>query len=202
MRSVTRLGLTGGIGSGKSTVAGMLSRYGAAVIDADLIARQATAAGGLAIEPIKRKFGADFINADGALDRDRMRTLAFNDPESRRQLEHIVHPLVGLEARRQVQTFVHAGTRLIVFDIPLLVESSGWRAELDLVLVIDCAAQTQIDRVVLRSALTRDEVSQILSSQASRVTRLQASDIVICNDALSLQRLEGLVQVLAQRFGL
>lgn len=202
MRSVTRLGLTGGIGSGKSTVAQMLSQYGAAVIDADAIARQVTAPGGPAIGPLTQAFGASFITPTGALDRDRMRALAFSDPASRRRLEEIVHPLVGQEVRRQSLDAVDAGARLIVFDIPLLVESSHWRPMLDCILVIDCSEQTQIERVAARSALTRDDVKKILKTQAPRLTRLKASDLVICNDGMDLERLQGLVQLTSTRFGL
>jgi len=202
MRGVTRLGLTGGIGSGKSTVAAMLAERGAAVIDADAISRQTTAAGGNAVEAIARTFGPEFITTAGALDRERMRALAFSDPTARRRLEQIVHPLVGLETRRQAQAAIDAGRRCIVFDIPLLVESAHWRARLDQVLVLDCRPETQIERVMQRSGLSRGEVESVLANQASRSVRLRAADHVICNDGLSLPELARLVQQLAVRFGL
>lgn len=202
MRGVTRLGLTGGIGSGKSTVASMLAGHGAAVVDADAISRQTTATGGRAIDAIRHTFGPDFITPEGALDRERMRTLAFSDPSARHQLERIVHPLVGLETRRQADIAIEAGHRCIVFDIPLLVESAHWRAQLDQVLVLDCRPETQIARVMQRSGLSRSEVESILSNQASRSVRLCAADHVICNDGLSLPELTRLVQQLAVRFGL
>lgn len=202
MAGALRLGLTGGIGSGKSTVAAMLAARGAALIDADAISRQTTAPGGAAIEPIRQAFGPALIAPDGALDRERMRTLAFSDPSARRRLEQIVHPLVGLESRRQAQAAVAAGHRCIVFDIPLLVESAHWRRQLDQVLVLDCSPQTQIDRVMQRSQLTREEVERILASQAGRGMRLHAADHVLCNDGLSLLELEELVRQLAGRFGL
>ncbi|MDP3701285.1 MAG: dephospho-CoA kinase [Hylemonella sp.] len=202
MRGVTRLGLTGGIGSGKSTVASLLAERGAAIIDADAISRQSTAAGGQAIEAIRQTFGPEFIGPDGALDRERMRALAFRDPMARQRLEQIVHPLVGLETQQQAQTAITAGYRCIVFDIPLLVESAHWRARLDQVLVLDCRPETQIERVMARSGLGRDEVQRILAQQASRRLRLQAADHVICNDGISLPELTRLVGLLAGRFGL
>ncbi len=202
MRGVMRLGLTGGIGSGKSTVAGMLAGHGAAIIDADAISRQTTAAGGHAIEAIRQAFGPDFITAEGALDRERMRALAFSDPTARRRLEQIVHPLVGLGTRQQAEMAIEAGHRCIVFDIPLLVESNHWRARLDQILVLDCRPETQIQRVMQRSGLSRPEIESILAQQASRRLRLQAADHVICNDELNLSELARLVGLLARRFGL
>mgnify|MGYP001570505155 CR=1 FL=1 len=202
MQAITRLGLTGGIGSGKSTVAAMLARHGAAVIDADAISRQTTAAGGTAIAAIRQAFGPEFITPDGALDRDRMRERVFRDPGARRQLEHIVHPLVGLETARQTEAAIAAARRCIVFDVPLLVESGHWRARLDLVLVVDCRPELQIERAMLRSGLTRETVVGIMASQASREARLRAADMVLCNDGLSLHELAQEVQQIAGRFGL
>ena len=202
MRGVTRLGLTGGMGSGKSTVAGMLAERGAAIIDADAISRQTTATGGHAIDAIRQVFGPAFITPEGALDRDSMRALAFSDPTARRRLEQIVHPLVGLETRRQAEAAIASGYPCIVFDIPLLVESAHWRARLDQVLVLDCRPETQIERVMRRNRLSRDEVERILAQQVSRRLRLQAADHVICNDGLDLPELARLVGLLARRFGL
>ncbi len=202
MRGVTRLGLTGGMGSGKSTVAGMLAERGAAIIDADAISRQTTAAGGPAIDAIRQTFGPAFITTEGALDRDSMRALAFSDPTARRRLEQIVHPLVGLETRRQTEAAITSGYHCIVFDIPLLVESAHWRARLDQVLVLDCRPETQIERVMRRNRLSRDEVERILAQQVSRRLRLQAADHVICNEGLDLPELARLVGLLARRFGL
>lgn len=202
MRGVMRLGLTGGIGSGKSTVAAMLADRGAAIIDADAISRQTTAAGGSAIEAIREAFGMGFITAEGALDRERMRALAFSDPTARRRLEQIVHPLVGLETRRQADAAIAAGQHCIVFDIPLLVESAHWRTSLDCVLVVDCNPETQIQRVMQRNGLRREEVEGILANQASRLRRLRAADHVICNDGISLPQLALIVGQLAGRFGL
>lgn len=197
-----RVGLTGGIGSGKSTVLQMFADLGAAVIDADAISRSVTAAGGTAIMPISQRFGARFINADGALDRALMREHAYGDPRAREQLEAIIHPLVGAEIERQVQIALAGGSRCIVFDIPLLVESGRWRRQVDQVLVVDCPAQTQIARVVARSGLTPGEVEAIIAVQSPRALRLAAADVVICNEGLTLAQLQAEVAQAAQRFGL
>lgn len=202
MRDVLRLGLTGGIGSGKSTVAGLLAGHGAAVIDADAISHQTTAPGGAAITAIRQAFGPGLITAEGALDRERMRALAFGDATARLRLEQIIHPLVGQETQRQADAATRAGARCIVYDIPLLVESKRWRSQLDRVLVVDCHAETQIARVMQRSQLSRPEVERIMAQQASRLQRLQAADHVICNDGLDLAGLAALVANSACLFGL
>ena len=202
MRPAIRLGLTGGIGSGKTTVARMLSDMGAAIIDADAIARSVTAPGGGAIAAIAAEFGAGFITAEGALDRDRMRELAFADATAKRRLEAIIHPLVGLETTRQAAQAVQAGQHCLVFDVPLLVESGRWRPQLDRVLVVDCSPQTQIERAVARSSLTREAVQKIIDAQASREHRLAAADMVIANEGLSLAALRAEVSQIAHHFGL
>ena len=184
-----RIGLTGGIGSGKSTVAQMLADRGAAIIDADAISRACTAAGGSAIAAITERFGADFITAEGALDRERMRTHVFAQPSARQQLEAIVHPHVAQETQRQAERAQAQGHRVLVFDVPLLVESGRWRSALHRVLVIDCLAETQIARVMARNAWTRPAVEAVLAAQATRVQRLAAADWVIFNDSLSLEAL-------------
>jgi dephospho-CoA kinase len=197
-----RIGLTGGIGSGKSTVLAMLRELGAAAIDADAISRATTAAGGAAIDAIRAHFGPDFIGADGALDRARMRERAYAEPLSRQELEAIIHPLVGQEIARQVDAALAAGARCIVFDIPLLVESGRWRAQLDRVLVVDCEPETQVQRAVARSGLQPDEVRAIIAAQAPRALRLAAADLVICNQGLTLEALRGEVEQAALSFGL
>lgn len=197
-----RLGLTGGIGSGKSTVAGLLARHGAAIIDADAISRQTTTAGGAAIEAIRQAFGPELISAEGALDRERMRALAFRDTAARQRLEQIIHPLVGQETQRQTDAATRTGARCIVYDIPLLVESGRWRSQLDRVLVVDCHPETQIARVMQRSQLSRPEVERIMAQQAGRLQRLQSADHVICNDGQDLAELASLVARSARLFGL
>lgn len=197
-----RLGLTGGIGSGKSTVAGMLADLGAAVMDADAIARSVTEPGGLAVNPIRNSFGKEMITPEGALDRNRMRALAFSDPGAKARLEAIIHPLVGQETWRQASAAEAAGSRCLVFDVPLLVESEHWRERVDAVLVIDCPTQAQIARVMARSQLDEAAVKAIIAAQSPRLHRLQAADAVIFNDSISLQALRREVISLATRFGL
>lgn len=197
-----KVGLTGGIGSGKSTVLQMLAQCGAAVIDADAISRSVTAPGGAAIAGIAQRFGDEFIAADGSLDRGRMRQQVYADPQARQELEKIIHPLVGLESARLIAAAEAAAERCLVFDIPLLVESGRWRAQLDRVLVVDCSLPTQVQRVVSRSGLTPQEVEVIIAAQAGRALRLGSADDVICNDGLSLAQLESHVGHLARTFGL
>lgn len=196
------IGLTGGIGSGKSTVLQMLQQRGAAVIDADAISRASTAAGGAAIPGIAATFGPDFISPEGALDRERMRAHVYAHPQARRQLEAIVHPLVGQESERQVQAAEAAGVRCIVFDIPLLVESGRWRQRVDRVLVVDCLPATQVARVQARSGLDAAQVEAIIAAQAPRGLRLAAADAVVFNDGLTFEQLQAEVERVAQAFGL
>ena len=178
----------------------MLANCGAAVIDSDAIARAVTAAGGAAIDRIAKQFGSRFITPHGAMDRDLMRELAFSDPRARKQLEEIIHPLVGEETARQA---AQASGACIVFDVPLLVESGRWRQKLDQVLVVDCSEETQIKRVMVRNGWTREAVLQVMAGQASRSQRLAAADLCIFNDEpMSLAALAVMVQQLAQRFGL
>jgi dephospho-CoA kinase len=197
-----QVGLTGGIGSGKSTVATLLARWGAAIIDADAIARQLTAPGGLAMPAIAQQFGTEFVTADRALDRDRMRALAFSDPGAKLRLEAIIHPLVAEETARQSRTAQESGHLCLVFDVPLLVESTRWRQKVDHVLVVDCLAETQITRVMARNGLTQAAVEAIVAAQSTRLRRLQAADSVIFNDRLTLQGLSAEVAMLAPRFKL
>jgi dephospho-CoA kinase len=197
-----RVGLTGGIGSGKSTVLHMLQALGAGAVDADAISRATTASGGSAIPAIAARFGADFITPDGALDRDRMRDRVYQDPSSRRELEAIIHPLVGAEAARQAAAARAAGARCVVFDIPLLVESGRWRALVDRVLVVDCLPQTQVARVAARSGLSEAQVLAIIAAQAPRERRLAAADSVIHNEGLTLEQLRSQVAQVARGLGL
>ena len=198
-----RIGLTGGMGSGKSTVAGMLAECGAAVIDADAISRSLTAAGGRAMPEIRRQFGDAMVDAQGAMDRQAMRARVFADAQARQQLEAIIHPLVALISQEQEQAALHAGVRCLVHDVPLLVEAGArWRRRVDRVLVVDCEVATQRERVVQRSGLAPEEVDRIIAQQASRAQRLACADLVVYNQGLSLQALRGQVQALAQSWGL
>jgi dephospho-CoA kinase len=197
-----RLGLTGGIGSGKSTVADFLSALGATVIDADAISRNITGPGGAGIESVVAEFGREFINEGGALDRDKMRLLAYADASARKRLEGIVHPLVGVEIDRQSQLAEKSNRPCIVFEIPLLVESPHWRKRVHKVLVVDCPRETQIQRVMARSALTHSTVAAIMAVQAPRLLRLQAADLVIFNDQINLVQLKGLVDQIWQQLEL
>ena len=197
-----RIGLTGGIGSGKSTVLRLLADLGAAVTDADAVSRSVTAPGGAAIPAIAAQFGADFIAADAGLDRARMRAHVFGHPAARKELEAIIHPLVGERLRAAEDRARAEGRACLVYDIPLLVESGRWRRELDRVLVVDCAVDTQVARVMARSGLAREEVQAIVTAQAPRALRLAAADLVIFNDGLSLTQLAAEVRQAAQSFGL
>ena len=202
-RKPLRLGLTGGIGSGKSTVASILARAGAAVMDADAISRSLTQAGGRAIPAILAEFGETLIGPDGAMDREAMRVLVFSNPSSKRQLEAIVHPLVGQVLQEQSNAAVATGHACLVYDVPLLVESGDrWRRQVDWVCVVDCEVETQIQRVMARNQLGRADVERIISQQASRQQRLACADAVIFNEGIDLAHLERLVHEMMTRFGL
>ena len=198
-----RLGLTGGIGSGKSTVAALLVEFGATLIDADAISRASTAAGGSAIEAVRAAFGGEFITADQAMDRDRMRTRIFADPTARAQLEAIIHPIVRAEIDQQLAALPRG---VAVLDLPLLAESSAWRERCDLIWVVDCAPETQIRRVMQRNGWPRSQVEAVLAAQASREQRLAIADCVINNEGVTLDELGAQVrqqwQQLCRRFGL
>ena len=194
-----RLGLTGGIGSGKSTVARLLHAHGATVIDADHIARMCTQPGGAAMPEVRRHFGEAFVTADGAMDRDRMRGHVFAHPEARRVLESIIHPLVHEELERQVEA---SPSDCVVFDVPLLVESGRWRPRLDRVLVVDCGHETQITRVMARNGWPRQQVESIMAQQSPRAKRLASADLVIWNDGIDQPGLQSVVLGVAQRLGL
>jgi dephospho-CoA kinase len=174
-----RIGLTGGIGSGKSTVAGMWVARGATLVDTDAIARSITAAGGRAIESVRREFGDSLIDPLGALHRERMRELAFSEPSSRRRLEAILHPLIGEEALAQAAA---SPSSVVVFDVPLMGEASPWRARCDRILVVDCSEATQIERVVRRSGWSTAQVSRVIAQQTPRPARRTIADAVIDND--------------------
>jgi len=194
------LGLTGGIGSGKSTVSRRLAELGAVVIDADAIARSVTAPGGLARPAIQAQFGDAFVAPDGALDRDRMRQHVFSHPLAKRQLEAIVHPLVGEETARQTRAALALNPPVIVFDVPLLVESAHWRERVDRILVVDCLPATQIERVVARSRLAPADVERIIAAQATREQRRDIADWVLLNEGVSLAQLHEQIDALMNEF--
>lgn len=185
-----QIGLTGGIGSGKSTVAQALVGLGAALVDTDAIARRLTAPQGAALPAIALAFGSGMVDAHGALDRDRMRTLAFSDSSARRQLEAILHPLIGENARAEAMAAAQAGAAAVVFDVPLLTESVHWRERVDRVLVVDCEETTQVSRVMARNGWSEEAVRRVISQQASRRLRRSIADGVIFNDSLSRQALD------------
>jgi dephospho-CoA kinase len=183
------IGLTGGIGSGKSTAAQTLVELGAALVDTDAIARRLTAPRGAALPAIAQAFGPELVSDQGGLDRDRMRALAFSDPSARRRLEAILHPLIGDTARAEATGAAQAGAAAVVFDVPLLAESIHWRGRVDRVLVVDCEEATQISRVMARNGWAEETVLRVIAQQASRPLRRSIADAVIFNDSLSRQAL-------------
>ncbi|CAN0618364.1 dephospho-CoA kinase [Burkholderia multivorans] len=191
------VGLTGGIGSGKTTVADLFAARGASIVDTDLIAHRITAPGGLAMPGIAQAFGAEYVAADGSLDRAKMRARVFSDDTARRRLEAITHPLIRAETERESRA---AQGAYLMFVVPLLVESGNWKARVDRVLVVDCEVETQIARVMRRNGFTREQVEAIVARQASRDARLAAADDVIVNDAASHDTLAAQVDALHLRY--
>lgn len=191
------IGLTGGIGSGKTAVSDLLGKLGAGVIDTDLISHQITAPGGKAIPLITKEFGADFIDPQGALDRPKMRALVFADSNARQALEKITHPLIQQETAKQAFELAKSGVPYLVFVVPLLIESGSWVNLIDYLIVVDCPEETQIQRVMHRSNMTRLDVENILKAQTSRKVRLAAANAVIENQG-SLDELKSEVLKLHQ----
>jgi dephospho-CoA kinase len=217
------IGITGGIGSGKSTVTQMWVRCGAQAVDADQLSRDLTRAGGAAIPLIQAAFGESAIGSDGALDRARMRERVFGDPSAKALLEGILHPMIRQASSRLVELARLSGTQVLVHDIPLLVESGRHKSDksdksdkgnegdkahqhhnenlspFDRILVVDCSPETQVSRVMARSGMARSEVLRIMQAQASREARLAAADWVLLNEGKTLAELEREVQALYQR---
>ncbi|MXN78776.1 dephospho-CoA kinase [Burkholderia sp. 4701] len=191
------VGLTGGIGSGKTTVADLFAARGATIVDTDLIAHRITAPGGLAMLAIEQAFGPGFVAADGSLDRAKMRTLIFSDDAARRRLEAITHPLIRAETDREAR---EAQGAYLMYVVPLLVESGSWKARVDRVLVVDCDVETQIARVMRRNGFTREQVEAIVARQATRDARLAAADDVIVNDATTPAALAAQVDALHRHY--
>ena len=181
------VGLTGGIGSGKSAAAQAFADLGAAVVDTDAIAHELTAPGGAAIAPIRAAFGADYITAEGALARARMRELVFADAASKRALEAILHPLIRERSNARV---LAARSPYVILMVPLLVESGDYRRRCQRILVVDCPEELQVERVIARSGLAAEQVRAIMATQATRAARLAAADDVIDNsgDQAQLRR--------------
>lgn len=187
---IHRIGLTGGIGSGKSTLGQMLVARGIPLVDADAIAHQVTAPQGAGIEPIRRQFGDAFIDAQGALDRARMRQHVFSNPSAKLALQSLLHPLIHQRILEEVAKTAKEGNSMVLIDIPLLVESSHWRGQLDKVIVVDCSEATQVRRVMARNHMAEADVRQIMANQAKRSQRLAAADVVVFNDPDDLAHLQ------------
>ncbi len=196
MTPVFSVGLTGGIGCGKSTVADLFAALGATIVDTDVIAHALTAPQGAAMPAIVAEFGPDFAQPDGALDRARMRTLVFSDATARARLEAILHPRIraATEAAGQAATGAY-----VIYVVPLLIESGSWRERVTRVLAIDCSEDTQVARVMQRSQLSADEVRAIMATQVTRARRLAEADDVVDNDS-GLDALQAQVQALHERY--
>jgi dephospho-CoA kinase len=192
------IGLTGGIGSGKTAVSDLLGKLGAGIVDTDVIAHQITAPKGIAIPAIEQQFGANYLDANGALDRGKMRDLVFAKPEARKTLEVITHPLIRQETIKQAELLIAKGVPYLVFVVPLLIESGSWQGLIDYLVVVDCPEEVQITRVMQRSNLPRPEVERILKAQTSRKDRLTRADIVIENQG-SFEELDAEVNRLHQK---
>lgn len=200
------IGLTGGIGSGKTRVADMFAARGAALIDTDLLAHEITAPGGAAIAPLLEAFGPRCLRPDGAMDRDAMRALVFSDPDAKARLEGITHPLIRQLTEARAAAVRAAGQHpYLIYVVPLLVESGTWRARVGRVLVVDCQEETQVARVMARNGFTRDQVQAIMQKQATRAARLAVADDVIDNDgppdalAPQVERLDALYRTLSAK---
>ncbi|MBU3621260.1 dephospho-CoA kinase [Polynucleobacter sp. CS-Odin-A6] len=192
------IGLTGGIGSGKTAVSDLLGELGAGIIDTDLISHHITSSGGKAVTLITEAFGSEFIDPQGALDRPKMRTLVFSDPKARQTLEQITHPLIQQETAKNAFKLAKLGVPYLVFVVPLLIESGSWIKLIDHLVVVDCPEETQIKRVMQRSNMTRSEVENVLKAQTTREIRLAAADAVIKNQG-SLEDLKSEVFHLHQQ---
>lgn len=174
------VGLTGGIGSGKSTVADLFVEQGAALVDTDAIARELTMAGGAALPALVAEFSPAIVAGDGAMDRAAMRQLAFSDPSARARLEGILHPLIRQISAERCRA---ATAPYVILAVPLLVESGSYRERCDRIVVVDCPESRQIERVMARNGLSADEVKAIMAAQATRQQRLAAANDVVINDA-------------------
>lgn len=191
------VGLTGGIGSGKSTVADLFAVRGVPIVDTDVIAHRVTAPHGVAMPKIAAEFGPDFVAADGSLDRARMRGLVFSDESARQRLGAITHPLIRTETEREM---LEARGPYVIVVVPLLVESGSWKTRVDRVLTVDCSLDTQVARVMRRNGFTREQVLAIIDRQATREARLAAADDVIVNDNATTDELDAHVEAQHLRY--
>lgn len=176
------IGLTGGIGSGKSSLAAQLEALGAGLVDTDAVAHRLTQVGGAAIEALREAFGPEAIDAEGKLDRAWMRRRAFTDPAAKARLEAILHPMIRAEVDREISAKQGAGAPYVVLAVPLLVESGGWRSRVSRVLVVDCSEDSQIARVLTRPGMSEDMARAILEVQAPRDERIAAADDIVFNE--------------------
>jgi dephospho-CoA kinase len=190
------VGLTGGIGCGKSRAADLFAEFGATVVDTDVISRELTGAGGGAMREIEETFGARYVQTDGSLNRAAMRELVFGNMEARKQLEAILHPRIREQSRAQIEA---AGTPYAILVVPLLFETGAYRDVVDRVAVVDCDESRQIERVISRSRLTEDAVKAIMATQIERSERLRQADDVISNDA-DIDTLRDAVRNLHERY--
>lgn len=190
------VGLTGGIGSGKSAAAERFAALGAAVVDTDAIAHALTAPGGAAIPAISAAFGPGSISTDGSLDRAAMRARVFSQPQARRELEGILHPMIRTESERQI---MQSQAPYVILAVPLLIEAGNYRERCDRICIVDCPEAMQIERVQRRSGLDETQVRAIMSTQASRETRLAAADDVLDNSS-TLAALHTQVDALHARY--
>lgn len=197
-----KIGVTGGIGSGKSTICGALSENGLALVDADQISRALTEPGGDAIAAIAASFGTRFIREDGAMDRETMRRVVFEDSTARMRLEAIIHPLVRRNVERKIEEAQIQGMPAVVCEIPLLAEGKTWVPQLDCILVVDCPPALQVQRVMARSALAEEAILKIIASQATRAQRLACADAVILNESIGLVALKQELGLFLRALGL
>lgn len=193
------IGLTGGIGSGKSTVADLFAECGVSVVDTDIIAHELTAHQGAAMPAIEAAFGTSVIGADGSLDRTAMRRLAFSDPHAKKILEAILHPMIRSESSMRCRRPGQTHTPYTLLVVPLLIESGSYRDQVNRVLVVDCYEEIQIARVMARSGLSSTEVRDIMATQLSRTKRLAAADDIVTNNN-GLEELPSQIGVLHQRY--
>lgn len=183
---VLRVGLTGGIGSGKSAVASVLEKLGAPIVDTDAISHEITAPGGQALTEITKQFGKDYLNADGSLNRKKMRELVFSDSQAKAKLEHITHPWIRKITEERTREAILKQPPYVVLMVPLLIESGQWLnqnpSKIDCVVVVDCPVEEQIHRVTRRDGTKEELIQKIIATQSSPSQRLAVADYVVKNN--------------------